>query len=166
MSTSADMSLPAMYGVLGAGEEQAAEQPLYEGTEGNFEPLDFPRVQGEVNETLFLGAPEPSDGRVATRLYPDQILAVLVTALSCVTRTGKGYPGYLRQELIDALCAVFEAEPAWLESRKLLKAIGAVDLAKLFDDAKAATKGSRAGSITHIVEALSAHLDKAIPAAA
>jgi hypothetical protein len=89
---------------------------------------------------------------------------VLVAALSCITRSRDGYPGMVRSQLVSALCVVLEAEPEWCESRKLLKAIGKLDLRQAFADAcKSATPGSGGGIVAELVDLISAHLEAEIP---
>lgn len=95
--------------------------------------------------------------RMLGKFGPD----VLTTALSCITRTRDGNPGWLRSQIVEALCVVLEAEPPWLESRKLLKAAGKIDIAAEFKKAVAtATPGSSCGIVGALVEAFGEHLEK------
>lgn len=58
---------------------------------------------------------------------------VLVAALECVTRTRDGNPGWLRQQIVEALCAVLDAEPSWRADRAaLLAAMQSFDFAAAY----------------------------------
>lgn len=87
----------------------------------------------------------------------------LVAALRCITRTRDGHPGLVRAQIVEAFCAVLEAEPAWRDSKKLLAATGQLDLRQAFSDARRRTEGSRAGVTAALVECFSDHFDKAMP---
>jgi hypothetical protein len=110
----------------------------------------------KVGETMAVGTLRRLLGK-----FGDEVLEC---SLSCITRTRDGYPGLIRVELIEALCVVLKAEPAWCEHRKLLTSIGTLDLRKLLAAAwsNAATAGSRRAVITHLVDVLSAHLEETL----
>lgn len=85
---------------------------------------------------------------------------VLTVVLSCVTRTRDGYPGLLRNQMISALCAVFKDEPDWCESRKLLKAMGGLNLADAFSSACTNAKpGSGGGIVGELACIIRDHLE-------
>lgn len=88
--------------------------------------------------------------------------AVLKAALKCLTKTRGGYPGYLRNESIEALCAVLEAEPEWYASdKRLLIAAGTLDFADEYRKAKAKTEGSRHGTVAELVDVIGERFDRA-----
>lgn len=96
---------------------------------------------------------------------------VLVAALCCITKTRRGNPGMIRKAIVQALCAVLEAEPGWLSDRaRLIFAMQTFDFAAQFTaaSAKAIETGDKVSST--LVEAIAAHLDgkveMASPAAA
>ena len=91
----------------------------------------------------------------------------LVAALSCITRTRDGYPGFVRSQLVTALCVVLEAEPEWRDSRKLLKVMAQLDLAAVFTSAWAnVAAGSGGGFVAALVESIGDHLEKTMSAKA
>lgn len=105
----------------------------------------------------------------ASKLY--QMLSkfgedTFIVALSCITRTRNGYPGFVRAQIVEALCVVLEAEPDWRDSRKLLKAMQDIDIAEAFGKARKATEGSRSGVVAELIDAFAAHLEKHLGAAA
>jgi ParB/Sulfiredoxin domain len=107
----------------------------------------------KLGETMAVGALY----RALRKFGPD----VLTTALSCITRTRDGYPGLVRSQLVMAFCVVLEAEPDWIEHRRLLKAVGALDLREAFANAgKAAAAGSSGGLVAALVDILGDHLEK------
>lgn len=85
---------------------------------------------------------------------------VLETALTCITRTRNGYPGLVRANLVEALCVVFEAEPNWAESPKLLKAVSKIDLQAVFTDACRDAKMSRSRVTAVLVDTLCTLLEE------
>ncbi|MBY9045400.1 ParB/RepB/Spo0J family partition protein, partial [Pseudomonas fluorescens] len=63
---------------------------------------------------------------------------VLVAALCCITQTRRGNPGMIRKQIVEALCAVLEAEHAWLADRsRLIFAMQTFDFATQFMAASA-----------------------------
>lgn len=90
---------------------------------------------------------------------------VLIAALSCITHTRGGNPGLIRSQIVTALCVVLEAEPEWRESRKLLSAMGKLDLADAFKRAcSEALPGSGGGITPNLVDIISEHLEGALSA--
>lgn len=96
---------------------------------------------------------------------------VLVAALSCITKTRRGNPGMIRKAIVQALCAVLEAERDWLTDRpRLILAMQTFDFAAQFTaaSAKSIETGDKVSST--LVEAIAAHLDDkvemALPAVA
>lgn len=119
----------------------------------------IPANKMKVGETLAAGQ--------LTKFLDKFGAEILKTALSCITRTRDGYPGLLRAPLINAFCVVLEAEPDWLESPKLLKAIRSIDLREFFDKALSEARMSRAGFVSLLVDKLSEYLeDQLTPRAA
>lgn len=89
--------------------------------------------------------------------------ATFVAALSCITKTRNGYPGFLRQELAESLCAVLEAEPAWRDGGgALLKAVGKIDLARAWSTGIAESGASRRQAIALLIERIGNHLEQAL----
>lgn len=85
---------------------------------------------------------------------------VLFAALCCITKTRRGNPGMIRKQIVQALCAVLEAESAWLADRdRLIFAMQTFDFAAQFT--AAAAKAIEAGETVSaiLVEAIAAHLD-------
>lgn len=85
----------------------------------------------------------------------------LVAALKCITRTRDGYPGGLRRELIDALCAVIEAEPDWAaDEKKMLKAAWKIDFRDAWRSAMAKSEGNNRAAVHELVESIADAFDK------
>jgi hypothetical protein len=85
---------------------------------------------------------------------------VLITALCCITKTRRGNPGMIRKQIVQALCAVLEAESAWLADRdRLIFAMQTFDFAAQFiaASAKSIEAGETVSAI--LVETIAAHLD-------
>lgn len=82
-------------------------------------------------------------------------------AVRCITKSGNGNAGFLRAPIIDALCAVLEAEPSFVKNEaRLLKAMGKFDFAKAFDKARAQAVGKHAQFAPAFLDLVSAHLDR------
>lgn len=85
---------------------------------------------------------------------------VLVSALCCITRTRRGNPGMIRKQIVEALCAVIEAERSWLADRaKLIFAMQTFDFAAEFTAACARSIGTGDKVSSVLVEAIAVHLD-------
>jgi hypothetical protein len=85
---------------------------------------------------------------------------VLISALCCITKTRRGNPGMIRVQIIDALCAVIETEPAFLSDRaRLVKTMQTFDFNAQFNDARKASIESGAKVSALLVEAIGEHLD-------
>lgn len=85
---------------------------------------------------------------------------VLIAALCCITKTRRGNPGMIRKQIVQALCAVLEAESTWLADRdRLISAMQTFDFAAQFS--AAAARSIEAGETVSalLVEAIAAHLD-------
>jgi hypothetical protein len=85
---------------------------------------------------------------------------VLISALSCITQTRRGNPGMIRKQIVEALCAVLEADPDWLKDRnRLIFAIQTFDFAAQFKAvwAKSAERGESV--VSCLIEAIGDHLD-------
>jgi len=89
---------------------------------------------------------------------------VFVAALSCITRTRQGNPGMIRAQIVEALCAVLEAEPSfWDDTKRLIKAMQTFDFPAAFNAARA-TAVNDGGTIGDaLVDAIGAHLDAKLP---
>jgi hypothetical protein len=91
---------------------------------------------------------------------------VLVPALCCITQTRRGNPGLIRAQIVEALCSVLGAQPAWRNDRNgLIFRMQTFDFAAQFNDARAKSIESGQKVAAHLIEALSVHLDKPAPAA-
>lgn len=85
---------------------------------------------------------------------------VLVAALSCITKTRRGNPGMIRAQIVEALCAVLEAEPDWHADRaRLIFAMQTFDFTAQFNAARTAAieNGSKVSDV--LVDAIGAHLE-------
>jgi len=92
---------------------------------------------------------------------------VLIAALCCITQTRRGNPGMIRKQIVEALCAVLEAEPDWLKDRKqLVFRMQKFDFAAQFNAARAKSIESGESVSLVLIEALGAHLEVAAPAQA
>jgi hypothetical protein len=94
----------------------------------------------------------------------------LVVALRCITETREGYPGFIRAQIVEALCNVLEAEPEWRDSSDLLAAMEKINIADAFSEARKETEGSRSGVVSELIKRFDAHLaeyfeQSAMPAA-
>lgn len=86
---------------------------------------------------------------------------VLVAALSCITRTRKGNPGMIRKAIVQALCAVLEADREWLaDPDRLIFAMQTFDFASAFNAASAKAIASGEGVASLLVDAIAAHLEE------
>lgn len=91
---------------------------------------------------------------------------VLVAGLSCITRTRRGNPGMIRKAIVQALCAVLEAERSWLADRaRLIFAMQTFDFAAQFTAASARSIETGDSVSSTLVEAIAAHLDDKVDAA-
>lgn len=86
---------------------------------------------------------------------------ILVAALRCITGTRQGNPGMIRAQLVEALCAVLEAEPSWWADQKtLIKAMQTFDFVAQFNTARAIALTPDGGSICDaLVVAIDSHLE-------
>lgn len=85
---------------------------------------------------------------------------VLVAALCCITRTRRGNPGMIRKAIVQALCAVLEAERSWLADRpRLIFAMQTFDFAAQFTAASSKSIETGDTVSSTLVEAIAAHLD-------
>lgn len=92
------------------------------------------------------------------RLYGADVLSA---ALRCITQTRKGNPGWVRAQIISAICSALEGEPAWMANdANLLRAMWKFDYAAQYQAAvKRSADGE--GSITSmLLEAVCDHLDE------
>lgn len=112
-------------------------------------------------QAKFIKRGETMSVRKLYQCYEKYGETVLISALCCITKTRDGYPGLIRSQLIDALCAVLEAEPEWANGgQRLLRAMGLLNLREEFSAAMKRAEGSRAGIVTELVDSISVHLDK------
>jgi hypothetical protein len=92
--------------------------------------------------------------------------AVLVAALSCITQTRKGNPGMIRAGIVEALCAVLEAEPAWhADVKQLVFAMQTFDFQAEFNKARTTAINDGVKVSIVLVEAIGAHLEDRFAAA-
>lgn len=111
----------------------------------------------------------------ANKIKPGETLAVamlqaaldkygkdtLIAALSTITQTRRGNPGMIRAQIVEALCAILEAEPDWRADRKrLIFAMQSFDFAAEFNAARAKSIDSGTKVSTILVEAIGEHLDQ------
>lgn len=92
---------------------------------------------------------------------------VLIAALSCITKTRRGNVGLIRAQIVEALCAVLEAEPDWRADMKaLLFAMQTFDFAAQFNSARtsAIEQGGKVSDC--LVESIGEHLESKMGAAA
>jgi len=85
----------------------------------------------------------------------------LTAALRCITQSRDGYPGLLRGQIVAAIAAVLEAEPDWIDSPDLIKAMNRIDIAAEFRAARKSTEGSNSGVINALIDAFGAGLGEA-----
>jgi hypothetical protein len=110
----------------------------------------------------------------ANKMKPGETLAVsvlqglldkfgrdaFVAALSCITKTRQGNPGMIRAQIVDALCAVLEAEPTWRADMKvLIKAMQTFDFAAAFNAARAAAVNEGCSIGDALVDSIGSHLE-------
>lgn len=115
----------------------------------------IPLLKMKVGETTGVG----SLYRVLDK-YGAELLAL---GLRCITGTRNGNPGMVRPQLVEAICANLEAEPAWADNEKrLLKAIGKLDFAEAFSRARKKTEASRSGVVSELVDVIAEHLDSTL----
>ncbi|KGT75917.1 hypothetical protein MA20_32045 [Bradyrhizobium japonicum] len=86
--------------------------------------------------------------------------AVLVAALCCITKTRRGNPGMIRKQVVEALCAVLEAEPDWrADHKRMVKAMQTFDFLAQFNAARTASIETGAKVVDGLVDAIGQHLD-------
>jgi len=91
----------------------------------------------------------------------------LVAALSCITRTRKGNPGMIRAAIVEALCVVLEAEPAWrADLQKLIFAMQTFDFVARFNAARAAAISEGCTVTSALVDVIGEHLETKLTEAA
>lgn len=84
----------------------------------------------------------------------------LIAALLCITKTRRGNPGMIRAAIVEALCVVLEAEPAWAaDLTRLIFAMQTFDFAAGFNAARAAAVNEGCTITSALVDALGAHLE-------
>ena len=89
----------------------------------------------------------------------------LVSALSCITKTGDGNAGWVRAPLVEALCATLDAEPSWHADRAaLVEAMQTFDLVSNWTAARHAALKDGVGTSAALIELISNHLEKAFAA--
>lgn len=118
----------------------------------------IPANKMKVGETLAV-----TQIRRALEKFGEEILRA---ALSVITGTRDGNPGMVRGQLVQALCAVLEAEPDWLNEKKLVKAFQKFDFHKLWAEAGKEAVMSRGKIITVMIDKIADFLDREIPAKA
>lgn len=92
---------------------------------------------------------------------------VFVSALCCITRTRRGNPGMIRAQIVEALCAVLEAEPTWrADQKRLIKAMQTFDFKAAFNAARSGAIDGEGTICDAMVDAIGAHLESKIPVTA
>jgi hypothetical protein len=90
-----------------------------------------------------------------------------VLACRCITETRQGNAGFVRGPIVEALCAVLEAEPAFgADPKQLIKTMWKFDFAAGFNDARAASGGKHSQITAAFLELVGEHLDKNMGSAA
>lgn len=118
-----------------------------------------PQNNMKVGETLSVGTLQ--------RQLEKYGRTVLVTALSCITKTGNGNVGMIRAPVCEALCSLLEIEPSWAEKPpKLLQAMNKIDLAAIYHAATVEAQRQRVTIASVLVDRISAHLASTMPKAA
>lgn len=85
---------------------------------------------------------------------------VLIAGLSCITQTRRGNPGMIRAQIVDALCAVIEADRELCADRKrLIFDMQSFDFAAQFNAARATSIESGATVSTILVDLIGEHLE-------
>lgn len=85
---------------------------------------------------------------------------VLVAGLSCITKTRRGNPGMIRKQVVEALCAVLEAEPDWrADQKRMLMAMQTFDFLAQFNAARTASIETGAKVVDGLVDAIGQHLE-------
>lgn len=85
---------------------------------------------------------------------------VLVAALCCITKTRRGNPGMIRKQVVEALCAVLEAEPDWRSDHKrMVIAMQTFDFLAQFNAARTASIETGAKVADGLVDAIGQHLE-------
>lgn len=92
-----------------------------------------------------------------TRYGPD----VLRTALQCITTHPRNV-GMVRAPVIEALCVVMEAEPAWRRSRNLVDAMRRYDYFKAYTMAGKASFDNGRSITSELVERIGAYLEQSL----
>lgn len=95
----------------------------------------------------------------ALRLYGR---AVLVLALSCLTKTRDGNVGLVRKSIINALCAVLSSEPEWQDEKPLLRAMQSFDFAGAWEAAGKASFVERCSMESKLVDLIAEHIETAL----
>jgi hypothetical protein len=89
---------------------------------------------------------------------------VFVAALSCITKTRKGNPGMIRAQIVEALCAVLEAEPSWADDlKRLIFAMQTFDFAVAFNEARSAAISEGCSIGNALVDKIGSHLESTLP---
>lgn len=89
--------------------------------------------------------------------------AVLVPALTCITGTRDGNPGYVRAPIVGALCAVIESEPDFAaDEKRLVKAMQTFDFARAFLDASQGQREGQGSIESLLVDRIADHLEMAL----
>lgn len=85
---------------------------------------------------------------------------VLISALSCITRTRRGNPGMIRKQIVGALCVVLEAEPDLIADRpRLIFSMQSFDFGAEFNNACKASIESGRNVTELLIEAIADHLE-------
>lgn len=112
----------------------------------------IPANKMRVGETLAAAALT-----VLFKRYGEPTLAL---ALKCITKTRDGNPGLVRAPIVKALCAVIDAEPAYLSREaEMLRVMASFQFSGQLDIATFRAKKQKSNVATALAAAIYAHLD-------
>ncbi len=115
----------------------------------------IPANKMKAGETLAAGA--------LARLMIRYGGGVLRLSLKCITWGGDRNIGMVRAPLIEALCAVLEAEPGWTQDEtRLLQAMARFDLPAAYRDANQARTSEGERLTSKLVDSIAGYLDGAL----
>lgn len=86
--------------------------------------------------------------------------ATLRASLKVITGTGDGHAGFVRGQLVQALCSAFEAAPEWPKRADLIERFQKFDFRAAWNQAAKEALMSRGKIISVLTGMISAHLDR------
>lgn len=88
---------------------------------------------------------------------------ILVSALSCITKTGDGNIGFVKAPVVEAICSVLAAEPDWNSDRTaLIEVMQDFDFTKAFSDGRLAAVRDGVGIAISLTEIVAAHIERGL----